>query len=185
MKKVFLYAPALLLLAAVGCKKEDIIKSVTGVQTLNFTMNVTQDSRVPPPSVFYTGLPKPVTIITNSAQAFQTNKTTRDKVKSVLLDQMKLTLVSPANLNFDFLDTLRVYINTPNVNNRILLANLNNPPQGVKTLTLIPTTARLDEYLKADKYELTVYSRQRPNYFVRDSLTVRSDATFKVVADPL
>ncbi|GAB3742704.1 hypothetical protein GCM10027594_22150 [Hymenobacter agri] len=186
MKKQFFYAPVLLLLLAMfGCKKEDIIKSVTGIQTLNFTMNVAQDSRIPPPSIFYTGLPKPVTIITNSAQAFQTNKTTRDKVKSVLLDQMQLTLVSPSNLNFDFLDTLRVYINTPNVNNRILLANLYNPPRGVKSLTLIPTTARLEEYLKADTYELTVYSRQRPNYFIRDSLTVRSDATFKVVADPL
>ena len=185
MKKQFFYAPVLLLLAVFGCSKEDIIKSATGIQTINFTVNVAQNSRIPPPSIFFTSLPKPVTIITNSAQAFQTNKTSRDKVKSVLLDQMQLTLLSPANLDFDFLDTLRVYINTPNVNNRILLANLYNPPKGVTTLKLIPTTARLDEYLKADKYELTVYSRQRPNYFIADSLTVRSDATFKVVADPL
>jgi len=179
MKKLFFLVPMLVLLAVFGCKKNLID------QLLTFTVNVTQNSRIPPPSIFYTGLPRPVTIITNSEASFRNNKTNRDKVKDVLLDQMQLTLVSPTTLNFDFLDTLRVYINTPRVNNRILLAHLYNPVKGAKTLTLIPTTERLDDYLKADTYELTVYSRQRPNYFIMDSLTVRSDARFKVTADLL
>ena len=178
MKKLLFLAPVLVLLAVFGCKKNLD-------ELLTFTVDVSQNSRIPPPSIFYTGLPKPVSIITNSEASFRNNKTTRDKVKNVLLDQMQLTLVSPAALNFDFLDTLKVYINTPNVKNRILLAQLNNPPKGVKTLTLNPTTERLDDYLKSDTYELTVYSRQRPNYFVRDSLTVRSDTRFKVTANSL
>ena len=111
----------LVLLTVFGCKKNLID------QLLTFTVNVTQNSRIPPPSIFYTGLPRPVTIITNSEASFRNNKTNRDKVKDVLLDQMQLTLVSPTALNFDFLDTLRVYINTPRVNNRILLAHLYNP----------------------------------------------------------
>ena len=78
-----------------------------------------------------------------------------------------------------------MYIYTHNLNNRILLAHLYNPPKGAKTLTLVPTTDRLDDYLKADMYELTVYSRQRPNYFLRDSLTIRSDTRFKVTANSL
>lgn len=179
MKKLLFLAPALVLLTMFGCKKNVLDELLT------FTVDVSQNSRIPPPSIFYTGLPKPVSIITNSEASFRNNRTTRDKVKNVLLDQMQLTLVSPASLNFDFLDTLRVYINTPNVKNRILLAQLNNPPKGVKTLTLNPTTERLDDYLKADTYELTVYSRQRPNYFVRDSLTIRSDTRFKVTANSL
>lgn len=179
MKKLFFLVPVLVLLTVFGCKKNLID------QLLTFTVNVTQNSRIPPPSIFYTGLPRPVTIITNSEASFRNNKTNRDKVKDVLLDQMQLTLVSPTTLNFDFLDTLRVYINTPRVNNRILLAHLYNPVKGAKTLTLIPTTERLDDYLKADTYELTVYSRQRPNFFIMDSLTVRSDARLKVTADLL
>lgn len=178
MKKLLLLAP-LLLLTVFGCKKNVLD------QLLTFTVDVSQNSRIAPPSIFYTGLPKPVSVITNSEASFRNNKTTRDKVKNVLLDQMQLTLVSPATLNFDFLDSLRVYINTPKTNNRILLAHLYNPPMGVKTLTLIPTTERLDDYLKADTYELTVYSRQRPNYFIRDSLTIRSDTRFKVTANSL
>lgn len=179
MKKRFILAPVLLLLTVFGCKKNVLD------QLLTFTVDVSQSSRIPPPSIFYTGLPKPVSIITNSEASFRNNKTTRDKVKNVLLDQMQLTLLTPAALNFDFLDTLKVYINTPKVNNRILLAQLNNPPRGVKTITLVPTTARLDDYLKAETYELTVYSRQRPNYFVMDSLTIRSDTRFKVTANSL
>ena len=179
MKKLLYLAPMLALLAVFGCKKSVIDDLLT------FTVDVSQNSKIPPPSVFYTGLPKPVSVITNSEASFRNNKTTRDKVKNVLLDQMQLTLVSPATLNFDFLDTLKVYINTPKVNNRIQLAYLYNPPKGVKTLTLVPTTERLDDYLKADTYELTVYSRQRPNYFIRDSLTIRSDTRFKVTANSL
>ena len=178
MKKLLLLAP-LLLLMVFGCKKNVLD------QLLTFTVDVSQNSRISPPSIFYTGLPRPVSVITNSEASFRNNKTTRDKVKNVLLDQMQLTLVSPATLNFDFLDSLRVYINTPKTNNRILLAHLYNPPRGVNTLTLIPTTERLDDYLKADTYELTVYSRQRPNYFIRDSLTIRSDTRFKVTANSL
>lgn len=179
MKKTLFLAPLLALLVVAGCKKNVLDDLLT------FTVDVSQDSKIPPPSVFFTGLPKPVSIITNSEASFRNNKTTRDKVKNVLLDQMQLTLVSPTALNFDFLDTLRVYINTPNVNNRIEVASLFNPPKGVKTLTLVPTTERLDDYLKADTYELTVYSRQRPNFFVRDSLTIRSDTRFKVTANSL
>jgi hypothetical protein len=179
MKKLLFLAPVLVLLTVFGCKKNLLD------QLLTFTVDVSQNSRIPPPSIFYTGLPRPVSIITNSEASFRNNKTARDKVKNVLLDQMQLTLVSPAALNFDFLDTLRVYINTPKANNRVLLAHLYNPPRGAKTLTLIPTTDRLDDYLKADTYELTVYSRQRPNYFIMDSLTIRSDTRFKVTADPL
>ena len=179
MKKTLFLAPLLVLLAVFGCKKNVLDDLLT------FTVDVSQNSRIPPPSIFFTGLPKPVSIITNSEASFRNNKTTRDKVKNVQLDQMQLTLITPAALNFDFLDTLKVYINTPKVNNRILLAQLDNPPMGVKTLTLVPTTARLDDYLKADTYELTVYSRQRRNYFVRDSLTIRSDTRFKVTANSL
>ncbi len=180
MKKMLVSAPLLLALLF-GCKKVE--NQVA--QTLKFTVNVSQESRVPPPSIFFTALPAPVTVTTNSATAFSSNNTNSSKVQDVYLDQLQLTLLKPTGLDFDFLDTLRVYINTPGANNRILLAQMANPPSGVTKLTLTPTTARLDEYLKSDKYQLTVYSRQRPNYFILDSLTVRTDARFKVTASSL
>ena len=82
MKKILYLAPVLALLTVFGCKKSVLD------QLLTFTVDVSQNSRIPPPSIFYTGLPKPVSVITNSEASFRNNKTTRDKVKTVLLDLM-------------------------------------------------------------------------------------------------
>ena len=180
MKKLLFLAPVLLLLAVFGCSKKNVLDEL-----LTFNVDVSQTNRISPPYVVFTALPKPVTVITNSAAAFNNNSTTKDKVKDVYLDQIKLTLLGPEVLDFDFLQELRVFINTPGVNNRILLAQITNPPQnGSATITLVPTTARLDEYLKAEKYELTVYSITRPTYGnTQDSLTVRTDTRYRVTAN--
>ncbi|UOQ98746.1 hypothetical protein MUN81_04455 [Hymenobacter sp. 5317J-9] len=174
MKRVFLLAPLVLFLALVGCKKID--------QLLTFTVDTSQSVVIPglPGS---TQLPAPVTVTTNSAASFQNNKTTKDKVKDVYLEQMVLTITDPSGANFDFLDKLDVYINTPNVNNKILLASISSVPQGTNIIKLTPTTARLDEYLKAETYELTVDSRS--NRFSASNFTVKADSRFKVTANPL
>ncbi|WP_310394481.1 hypothetical protein [Hymenobacter sp.] len=174
MKKILLLVPLVLVLALVGCKKVD--------ELLTFTVDVSQSVTIP--GFFGPGaqLP-PVSVITKSDESFRNNKTTRDKVKNVLLDQLVLTVTSPAGNTFDFLEKIDLYINTPNTNNKILLAYLHVIPQGVNTIKLVPTTAKLDEYLKAETYELTVDTKlttSRSNSFV-----VRSDSKFKVTADPL
>ena len=153
----------LLLALLFGCKKVE--NQVA--ETLRFTVNVSQESRVPPPNIFFTALPAPVTVTTNSSASFSSNNTNSSKERNAYLDQMQLTLLKPTGPNSDFLDTLRVYINTPGASNRILLAQTAYPPRSVTTLTLTPTTARLDEYLKSDKYQFTVYSRQRPDYDIQ------------------
>ena len=175
MKKIFFLAPLMALLLFVGCKKID--------QLLTFTVD-TSESVVIPGLAGTTQLPKPVTVTTNSATSFSNNKTSKDKVKDVYLDQMVLTITSPSGANFDFLDKLDVYINTPNTNNKILLATTPaTVPRGVNTIKLVPTTARLDEYLKADTYQLTVDATT--NRFSASDFTVRADSRFKVTANPL
>jgi hypothetical protein len=173
MKKIFLLAPLVLFLAITGCKKID--------QLLTFDVDVTQSVTI---AGYFVGaqLP-PVKVITKSEESFRNNKTTRDNVKNVRLDRLVLTVTAPAGSTFDFLEKIDIYINTPNTNNKILLANLSVIPRGANTITLVPTTAKLDEYLKSDSYELTVDAKLagfNPNDF-----TVRSDARFKVTADPL
>jgi hypothetical protein len=177
MKKLLLLAPLVLFLAFVGCKKVD--------QLLTFTVDTSQSVEVP--AFPGTNLLAPVTVTTNSATSFQNNKTSKDKVKDVYLDQLVLTITNPAGKNFDFLDKLEVSINTPNVNNKILLASINSVPQGVNTIKLTPTTARLDEYLKAETYELTVSAVTNTKAFDPNTLkyTVKADSRFKVTADPL
>lgn len=176
MKKLFLLAPLVLLLAVVGCKKVN--------QLLTFTVDVTQSVDVPI-SFAGTQLPKPVTVITKSEDSFRNNKTTRDKVKNVLLDKMVLTVTNPRDSTFNFLQRLDVFINTPGGNNKILLASIISVPRNTNTINLTPTTERLDTYLKSDTYELTVDAKVRSGYFSAIPFTVKSDASFKVTADPL
>jgi ABC-type Fe3+-hydroxamate transport system substrate-binding protein len=173
MKKIFLLAPLLLFLAVVGCKKVD--------QLLTFNVDVSQSTTIRAILVG-AGPIAAAPVTTNSADSFRNNKTSKDKVKDVYLNKMALTITDPAGLTFDFLDKVEIYIST-NSNNRILLARLDNVPKGVTTVTLVPTTSRLDEYLKSDTYTLdAIYTS---NTFRASPFTVRSDATFKVTADPL
>ena len=172
MKKIFLFAPLVLLLAVMGCKKLD--------QLLTFNVDVAQ-SVVIPGYLVGAQLP-PVKVTTRSEDSFRNNKTTRDKVKNVLLDKLTLTVTNPAGTNFNFLDRIELYISTT-ASNKILLAKLYTVPRGVTTVTLEPTTAKLDEYLKSDTYDLTAVATV--NGFNPDDFTVRSDATFKVTANPL
>ena len=173
MKKIFLLAPLVALLAFVGCKKID--------QLLTFTVDVSQSVTIP--GYFVGAQLPPVKVTTRSEESFRNNKTTRDRVKNVLLDQMVLTVTSPSGSTFDFLERIDIYINTPNANNKILLAHLYTVPRGTNTIKLEPTTSKLDEYLKADTYELTVDAKLAG--FSPNDFTVRSDARFKVTADPL
>lgn len=175
MKKLLLIAPLLVLLTVFGCKKNIID------QLLTFTVDVSQSVSIP--GYFVGAQLPPVTVTTNSAASFQNNKTSRDKVKDVYLEQMILTVTDPAGSNFDFLDKLDIYINTPNVNNKILLASIASVPRGVTSITMTPTTARLDEYLKADTYQLTVDAKL--SGFNATTFTVKSDSRFKVTATPL
>ena len=176
MKKLLLLAPLVLLLAVIGCKKVN--------QLLTFTVDVTQSVDI---AGYFVGaqLPKPVVVTTKSEDSFRNNKTTRDKVKNVLLDKMVLSVTNPRDSTFNFLNKLNVYINTPGGNNKILLARITSVPRNVKSINLTPTTERLDAYLKSDTYELTVDATLTPNYFSATTFTVRSDASFKVTADPL
>ena len=173
MKKVFLFLPLLLLTAFFGCKKID--------QLLTFNVDVTQSVTIPG---YFVGAQLPaVKVTTRSEESFRNNKTSREKVKDVYLSKLVLTVTSPPGSTFDFLNSIDIFINTPGANNRILLAKLATVPRGVSTITLEPTSARLDEYLKSDIYELTVDAKL--SGFNANDFTVRSDATFKVTADPL
>lgn len=175
MKKLFLFFPLVVLLAFAGCKKID--------QLLTFNVDVSQSVDIP--GYFVGAQLPPVTVTTKSEESFANNKTTREKVKNVRLNKLVLTVTNPAGSTFDFLDRIDLYINTPNTNNKILLAHLYTIPRGVSTITLEPTTEKLDEYLKSDTYQLTADAKLSPNSISVTTFTVRSDAQFKVTADPL
>lgn len=124
----------------------------------------------------------PLSVPTKSEEQFSNEGTRADLVKKVTLTQLTLTITDPSSQNFDFLKLVRIYISTDS-NDKILLASLDQVPQGVKTISLKPTSAVLDKYIKAKSYTLTTEAEiAKP---ISQDITLRCDTRFKVTADPL
>ena len=175
MKKVLLLLPLAFLLIAVGCKKID--------KLLTFYIEDSQNIRVASNFPLGQFVPlTPVTVPTKSEERFSTEGTRADLVKNVSLNRLTLTITDPSSENFNFLKRIEIYISTDG-NDQILLASLAQVPQGVSTITLDPTNAVLDKYLKASSYTLTTKAEiARP---VARDITLKADSRFKVTADPL
>lgn len=176
MKKSLLFAPLLLLLlATLSCKKVD--------QLLTFYIDDAENIQIA--SSFPLGqlVPlTPVTVPTKSAETFKNNKTQADLVKDVSLNKLTLTITDPNSQNFDFLKRIEIYISAKD-QPEIKLASLDQVPTGVKSITLVSSGAKLDNYIKADTYTLTTKAEiQKP---ISQDITVRADSRFKVTADPL
>ena len=173
MKKALFLFPLLLLLLG-GCKKLD--------QLLTFEITNSEQIKIPASGLVNTPLITPVPVTVNSKQSFENNDTKAELVKDVRLTKLTLTIVDPAAENFNFLQSIRIYIAT-NSNDKILLASLSQVPTGVSTIELTPENSPLDEYIKAESYTLYTEVALRSN--VARELTVQTDSRFKVTADPL
>lgn len=175
MKKLLLFAPLVLLLATVACKKVD--------QLLTFYIEDTQNIQISSSFPLGQFVPlSPVTVNTKSEESFKNNKTEAELVKDVSLNKLTLTITDPNSENFDFLKRIEIYISAKD-QPEIKLASLEQVPMGVKSIELVSSGAKLDNYIKAESYTLTTKAEiQKP---ISEDITVRADSRFKVTADPL
>jgi hypothetical protein len=174
MKKILFLFPLFVLLLAVSCKKID--------QLLNFYIEDTQNIKVAGNAIVGLVPVAPVAVTTRSEERFKNEDTRADLVKDVSLNKLTLTITDPNNENFDFLESVTLYISTDQ-NDRVALATLSPVPAGQKVIDLKPSGAKLDKYLKASSYTLTTEARVK-RAVARD-ITMRADSRFKVTADPL
>lgn len=121
-------------------------------------------------------------IETNSNEKFENNNTSADKVKDVILKNMTLTITSPQEKTFNFLKSIELYISS-NADNEILLAEKNNIPEGVQELTMNTTDQKLDEYIKAESYNLR--TKYVTDEVLDENVDILADMEFEVTADPL
>ncbi|UOQ78896.1 hypothetical protein MUN84_10395 [Hymenobacter sp. 5516J-16] len=176
MKKILFLAPVLLLLAILSsCDKLD--------KLLTFYIEDSQSVKIA--SAFPIGQVVPLTpiaVTTRSDEKFKNENTSASLVKDVKLDRLTLTITDPNSENFDFLQSITIYIST-DANDKIMLASLDNIPTGVNTLQLTPSTQKLDKYVKASSYTLSTEAKIRKP--ISRDITIRTDSRFKVTADPL
>jgi hypothetical protein len=147
MKKLL---PALLLacpLAFFGCTKK----------LTHFYIDYTTGITVPATltDAFPFSLQTPA-IGTNSTYEFEDHDTRKDKIQSIFLKQLKLTIEDPTGETFSFVNSASIYISTDDLP-EVLVAKSDSVPDNIgNVLELVPSDTDLQEYIKATKYRLRV-----------------------------
>ena len=120
-------------------------------------------------------------VTTNSSAEFKNNKTKADLVKDVKIRSLKLTISDPSDKTFTFLKSIHLYISTTD-SDEIELAYQDNINSTSNTIDLICTDARLDQYIKADKYKIRTKVTLKET--LSKDVTVKAEMKFRVTADP-
>lgn len=166
-------AVAIFGLLAISCSVVDSL--------LTFTID--NQTSVTIPAGFPVNTPIDFSIETpsNSSTVFENNNTNADRVKDVRLKELKMTITDPTDKSFSFLKSIHIYIST-NGTDEIELAYLDNINSVSNTISLTPTTEKLDKYVKASSFRLRVKAVTKET--VTQDITVKADMKFQVTADP-
>ena len=145
-KLLFLTAVTAIFLSIFSCKKiEDLLTFNINVEN-NFTVAASGPISIPLDIL----TPQ---VTTNSTQQFQNNNSDANKVKDIKLKKVDLQIISPAGKTFSFLESVHIYVST-NASDEIEIAYLDNISSTATAISLIPTSASLDKYVKAPTYSL-------------------------------
>lgn len=175
MKKLYIIF-ALGLLTVFGCDKADELLTFE----IKHSSSVTVENNVVPFDPPMSMPTPPVT--TNSEQKFSSNNTSKDKVKDIKLKELTLTITDPPSKTFSFLKEIYIYIST-NSNNEMQIASKTDIPKDAQSIELKTTDKNLDEYVKAEEFDLRTEVVTRE--LISDDVTIDMDMVFEVTADPL
>jgi len=187
MKKMMLMAGIVLIGSSMACNK---VK-----QLANINVNIPYSSQITIP--LFAGdsagialppggatLPFPVLpVATNSQQYLSEYNTSSSKILDVDLNSLAMQILSPASQNFNFLDTIQVYISA-NSQPEMLVAYMYNIPKGLTTLNLITNTGvNLKNYFVQD----TIYFRLNAhiNAIPASGTQLNIASVFHLLANPL
>lgn len=163
-------------LCVVSCGKAD--------KYTQFPMDYSADFTVPSTvlvGVDFLNLPflysPPIETRTNAnLEAYHTRL---DLVEAVHLQTLVLEVVSPLNGNFDFLESVEVFVSAPE-REEILLASRRDVPTSVRSIELMPEAIDVLPYLREEEITLRTSVVVRGN--VREEMQVRATSRFLVDA---
>ncbi len=187
MKKIIIIEIALLFTLIASCSK---IKQIANI---NVDIPYSAQSALPeiPGIIAGYGLPPggislpfpAIPVATNSKQYISQYHTAANMIIDVYLKQLSLQIVSPPNQNFDFLDSVQVYISAP-TQPELLVANEYNIPKGQTALNLSTNTnVNLKKYFVQD----TIYFRIQGhiNAIPASGTLFNLQSVFHLLANPL
>lgn len=117
---------------------------------------------------------------TNTTEEYKNEGTEPKLVENVILSKLLFTIQTPASGNFNFLNSVEIYLSSPN-NTEILVASKYNIPEtGLTQLEMDVSTSNLKNYLQDETYKLRV--KTTTDQTLTSDMTIRSDETFHVKA---
>lgn len=122
-------------------------------------------------------------IETNSESTFGINNTNKELVETVNLTSMNLTITSPNDQRFDFLDEITIYIEADGLD-EIQIAYAENIPENIgNELELTVTGNNLRDYIVEEEFTLRV--KTVTDQTINEDIEIDVDSEFHVTADVL
>jgi hypothetical protein len=185
MKKVFLPLAAIAILA--GCTKLDDLEKLADInKDMDYSQTVDVNGLPDgapslPPGGVSQDLPK-FAVETKSKQFIEENNTSAEYLKHVKLKKFVASVAKPDGKNFEFMDTIRIYLSAPGLP-EILAAHKYGIPKGLKEVSLDCDTTNLKEYILKD----SVFFRVGGHYVaIPDTGSkLQFKSTFNFLANPL
>ncbi len=149
MRAIYSLLVFLLVLPFCGCKKVDELTQ----------FNMVHDATVIIPSSAGINLPFNVfspSVTSNSEATFAVNDTRKDLIEEIKLTHLSLRVDSPSNGNFNFLESVSIFINASGLPETKIAWRDEIPANGSTTIDLSTSTADIKEYIKKDEFSLRV-----------------------------
>jgi hypothetical protein len=178
MKKIIIFcAVAIFVCVLNGCK---LIDKLTKFD-VDYSTSIVIPQTVIPIQVLNINTPD---ITTNSEQTFSNNNTAADRIESVILKRLTLTITSPSGQKFDFLESAAVFISADGLS-EIQVASISDIDDATvgSVIEMNPSGQDLKEYIKKSKIKLRVTTTT--DKVISQDVHVKVDATFFVDAKVL
>jgi hypothetical protein len=122
---------------------------------VHFHLNYNSETTVP--ATVVSGFPFSLLtpeLETNSTYEFENKKTRKDKISSIFLKALDLTIDAPDGETFSFVNSIELYIDSDNLP-EVKIAEQTSIPDNVgNTLNLTVSETDLKEYIKAEQFKL-------------------------------
>jgi hypothetical protein len=186
MKKSFILFTIAICVIVAACSK------VKDLANISVDLPYSQQVSVPVDTSYVAGVPIPggitlpfpsVPFATNSKDIMAQYKTSADKIIKVSLKGLSLQILSPAGQNFDFMDSIQIYMSAT-TQPEVLIAHQYEISKGQTTLTLVTdTSVNLKDYFVQDtiSYRLTTHINATPPQGTQLNIS----SVFHLLANPL
>ncbi|EMR02201.1 hypothetical protein [Cesiribacter andamanensis] len=158
-----------------GCEKVENL--------LRFTFNDSVEITIPSQSLI-SNVPIKIAspeVQTSSQQAFANNNTQAKYVKEAKLKSLELTISSPQDQTFSFLNEIKIYISASGQPELLLASKENIPASAGRQLSLDVSQANLKPYIQGDAY--TIRTEAVIDEVLTREVKITADLAFAVTAD--